>query len=208
MALFDKKEPAAEPKEQSKSTVDIIKDMKAQNYSNNQIVEYLQKQGLKSNEIFDAMNKVEAGPAAAPPGAAPMTQGPGPMGPPAMTPMPGEGISKEQIEEISESIVEERMEDFQKEMKKITDWKDSTEAKITALQQKTEELTKSFDTLHTGVLGKIEEYDKGLTAVGTEIKALEKVFSKILPTLTENVSELSRITQKMKAPSKAAAKKA
>ncbi|MBW2992170.1 hypothetical protein KY345_03045 [Candidatus Woesearchaeota archaeon] len=198
MALFEKKkEPAAEaPAEESKSPEDIIREMKSQNYSNNQIVEYLQKQGLKSNEIFDAMNKVETGPAAAPLGAPP-AQPSAPMGPPAMPPMPS-GISKEQVEEISESIVDERIEDFQKEFKKITDWKDATEAKITELQTKLEDLSKNFETLHTGVLGKIEEYDKGITDVGTEIKALEKVFSKILPTLTENVSELSRITQKLK----------
>lgn len=212
MALFEKKkEPAEETAEEPKSSVDIIKEMKSKNYSNNQIVEYLQKQGLKSDEIFDAMNHVDAGPAGTPiGGGAPSVQKP--LSAPASTagvqmahPSPMQqmqraesGVSKEQVEEISESIVEERIEDFNKEFKKITDWKDSTEANIAALTQKLEDLTKNFETLHTGVLGKIEEYDKGITEVGTEIKALEKVFSKILPTLTENVSELSRITKKMK----------
>lgn len=204
MALFEKKkEPAKEApaSPEPKSTIDIIREMKAQNYSNNQIVEYLQRQGLKSNDIFDAMNQVEAGSAAGPiPESKPAA--PAPMGPPAMPPMPGSGISKEQVEEISESIVDEKFEDFNKDFKKLTDWKDSTENKLVALEQKLADLTKSFDDLHKGVLGKIEEYDKGIVEVGTEIKALEKVFSKILPTLTENVSELSRITQKMKGSAK------
>ena len=198
MALFNKKKaPAAEPIAE-KTPVDIIQDMRAQNYSNNQIVEYMQKQGLRSDEIFDAMNKAEAGMPGAPSAIEQMSAQSAPMGPSFMPPMMDAGLSKEQVEEISESIVDEKMEDFQKEFKKITDWKDSTKARLAAIEQKIEDMSKSFELLHTGVLGKIEEYDKGITEVGTEIKALEKVFSKILPTLTENVSELSRITQKLK----------
>ena len=204
MALFEtkKKEPTAEGE---KSPKDIIQEMKSKNYSNNQIVEYLQKQGMKSQEIFDMMNKVDAGPSAGPIGGP--TPIPKPINPMASGPQPGPmssgGMSKEQIEEISESIVDEKMEDFQKESKKITDWKDTTETRLTAMETRLEELAKNFEALHTGVLGKIEEYDKGLTDVGTEIKALEKVFSKILPTLTENVSELGRITKNLKAAPKA-----
>jgi len=50
------------------------------------------------------------------------------------------------------------------------------------------------------VLGKIGDYDKTLENVGTEIKALEKVFQKILPGFVENVQELSRITRRIKEP--------
>jgi hypothetical protein len=202
MALFDKKKEPAAASAEERNTIDIIRDMKSQVYNNNQIVEYLQKQGLKSDDIFDAMNRAEAGAAAGPvEGFGPMQQsGPQMMGQQTqfMPPMSEMSMSKEQIEEISESIVDERIEDLKKEFKKITDWKESAETRLVVLGQKLEDLTKNFDALHTGVLGKIDEYDKGITEVGTEIKALEKVFSKILPTLTENVSELSRITQKFK----------
>ena len=55
-----------------------------------------------------------------------------------------------------------------------------------------------LETLHKAIVSKIGEYDKNLLDVGTEIKAMEKVFQKVLPTLTENVSELSRITRQVK----------
>ena len=42
------------------------------------------------------------------------------------------------------------------------------------------------------------EYDKNMKEVGTDIKALETVFKKILPSFTENVAELSRITKRVK----------
>ena len=47
--------------------------------------------------------------------------------------------------------------------------------------------------MHKGILGKISEYDQNLVNVGTEIKAMEKVFEKILPSFTDNVQRLSRI---------------
>ena len=54
-------------------------------------------------------------------------------------------------------------------------------------------LKERFESLHKGVLGKITEYDQNLTNVGTEIKAMEKVFQNILPTFTENVNKLERV---------------
>lgn len=207
MALFEKKKDVVAPAAENKSPVDIVRDMMSQGYSNNQVVEYLQKQGLRSEEIFDAMNKAEAGPSAGPIESGPQQFAQTPQQAAFMQSMPEFGISKEQVEEISESVVDERIEDLRKEFKKITDWKEAAEIKLATVVQKLEDLSKNFDNLHVGVLGKIEEYDKGIIEVGTEIKALEKVFSKILPTLTENVSELSRITQKLKESPKSAAKK-
>ena len=64
--------------------------------------------------------------------------------------------------------------------------------KIAQIQQQINDLNASFDSLHKGVLGKITEYDENLTNVGTEIKAMEKVFSKVLPSLTESVNKLDR----------------
>jgi prefoldin subunit 5 len=52
--------------------------------------------------------------------------------------------------------------------------------------------------LQKGIFGKINEYDKSIVNVGTGIKSLEKVFKDVLPTLTENVQELDRLTRKLK----------
>ena len=157
MALFEKKKEPAAPAAEDRSAVDIIKDMKSQGYNNNQIVDYLQKQGLKSDDIFDAMNKAEAGTPAGPvEGFGPVQQPPMQMGSQQMQfmpPMSDAGISKEQIEEISESIVDEKIEDIKKEFKKISDWKDSAETRLTALEQKLEDISKNFDVLSIDIDG-------------------------------------------------------
>ncbi|RMF05574.1 hypothetical protein D6764_04340 [Candidatus Woesearchaeota archaeon] len=55
-----------------------------------------------------------------------------------------------------------------------------------------------FDSLHRGVLGKIGEYDQNIVNIGTEIKAMERVFQKVLPVFTENVNELNRVTEEIR----------
>jgi hypothetical protein len=66
------------------------------------------------------------------------------------------------------------------------------------LEQQFQDLKADFQSLHKALIGKVNEYDQNILNVGTEIKAMEKVFQKILPTFTENVSELSRITGKVR----------
>ena len=57
--------------------------------------------------------------------------------------------------------------------------------------------------LQQALVGKIGEYDQNILNVGMEIKAMEKVFQKVLPQFTENVNELSRVTQSIKKPKNA-----
>lgn len=124
-----------------------------------------------------------------PPGAPP------PMGAP---PPPAPEIGKEQIEEIAEAIVDEKWKEKEIEINKIIEWKDETVTKLTQFKQQIDDLKASFDSLHKGMLGKISEYDENLTNVGTEIKAMEKVFSKVLPSLTDSVNKMQRMTGTVK----------
>ncbi len=220
MALFGNNEEEQAPPPSGPPT-DLVLKMRSQGYSNNQIVQSLQREGYKSHDIFDAMNQADIKGNVAPvnsenPSMAQpeneMTMTQPPMQESEMMsqpPMPTmnqaqqfeqpTSISndKEQMEEVVETIIAEKWEELVKDVKKIVDWKESTEKKMTQIDLQIKNITENFDKLHKGVLGKISEYDEGLTNVGTEIKALEKVFQKILPTFTENVNELSRITSSM-----------
>lgn len=127
----------------------------------------------------------------------------------AMPPMPpppqsGEfinqssGMNRESTEEIVESIVDEKWNELMKGLDKVLEWKESTDARMIRIENEIKSLKERFEELHQGILAKIGEYDKGIRDVGSDIKAMESVFKKILPTFTENVSELSRITKKIK----------
>jgi len=52
----------------------------------------------------------------------------------------------------------------------------------------------NFNNLHQGILGKIGEYDSNLKEVGSSVKAMDQVFKNILPSLTDSVNKLSRIS--------------
>lgn len=132
-----------------------------------------------------------------PPGPAPAPQWPMPPpgGMPPQMPMPGAPVDKERIEEVAEAIIDEKWNELLKDINKMIEWKEKTESRLLRIEQDITNLKANFESLHKGILGKISEYDQNLVDVGTEIKAMEKVFQKVLPTFTENVNKLSRLTK-------------
>ena len=207
MALFNK--PNGLP-------VDQVKAMRSRGFDNNQIVQALQRNGYSSTQIFDALNQADLVS-----GAPPMMdqQGFPPSDIPQFQPQPmmqmqdnqqaysgqqgggsseGGGITSEEVEELVESVIEEKWDDLAKDINKIVEWKAEVESKLAKLEQRLDSIQDSFDKLHQAVIGKVGDYDKNILEVGAEVKAMEKVFSKVLPLFTENVSELSRVVQALK----------
>ncbi|MFH1400694.1 MAG: hypothetical protein ABIH41_04185 [Nanoarchaeota archaeon] len=196
---------------QSGIPLDQVHNMKAQGYENNQIIESLQRDGFTSAQIFDALNQADMHPAT---DTYSQQQAPQPpQAPAASFPPPSEseqeypyqehlhphGGSFEQTntEELVEAIIDEKWNELVKDINTIIDWKNETENKIIAIEQNFNNLKDQFDKLHQSILGRVGEYDKHIQDVGAEVKAMEKVFSKVLPIFTENVHELSRITRRM-----------
>jgi hypothetical protein len=179
--------------------------MRAKGFDNNQIVQALQRNGYSSTQIFDALNQADllsgAGSFAEPPplpGASSSEPSASQYGGGYEDSGGGGGIANEEVEELIESVIEEKWEELSKDIAKVVEWKNDVETKIAKLEQRFESLKDDFDKLHQAIIGKIGEYDKNILEVGAEVKAMEKVFSKVLPLFTENVSELARITQALK----------
>ncbi len=129
-----------------------------------------------------------------------MGQQPTGMPPPTGMQPFGEPISHNATnEELIEAIIDEKWNELVKDVNKIIEWKNQTETRVTSIEQELRDIKDQFDKLHQALIGKIGEYDKHLLDVGTEIKAMEKVFAKVLPVFTQNVSELTRITDDLKA---------
>jgi len=196
---FGKKKEEEEPAAPGLPT-DQVMVLKQRGMSNDQIIPELERQGYSSNQIFDALNQTNISGAGSqlepnmdmqPQQGLPQEQ-PYPTQP-EQTPKPQ--IDKEQIEEIAEAIIDEKWKEFEDDLKIIIDWKDKTESRINKFEQQIDDLTGSLNSLHKSLLGKISEYDRNITDVGVEIKAMEKVFQKVLPNLTENVNKLERMTK-------------
>ena len=178
-----------------------IEDMQRKGLSNNQIIQSLQRDGFSSTQIFDALNQANMQPThqmtVSPEngwnaGAASLP--PPPM--PGLSAMPD--MSGSSNEELIEAMVDEKWTELVKSVNKIIEWKEAMTTRIDKLEQRLEDMKGEYDRLHEAVVGKIGEYDKNILEVGAEVKAMEKVFSKVLPVFTENVAELSRITDKVR----------
>ncbi len=207
MALFGfgkKKEEEAPPIQPSAGTpVDQVMTMKNQGYADNQIVENLQGQGYNSSQVLDAMN--QAGMSQQMPDQPAPEQAPHPAEPypptEQYTQQPPEDYGtpvteKERIEELAEAIIEEKWNELVKDINKVIEWKETTESRINRIEEGLNDLKGGLDSLHKSIIAKISDYDKNIGNVGVEIKAMEKVFQKVLPTLTENVNRLERMGKK------------
>ena len=193
--------------------IDTVLGLRQQGLSNNQIIQELQRQGYHSQQIFDAINTAEPANTPATPvdiGVAPQEGIPQERIPQPtieetalqQAPSPEFDYSKEKIEEMAEAIIDEKWEELVKSINKIIEWKDKMDATIHKLEQEMKDLKENFDQLHSSMIGKIKEYDRNIVNVGTEVKAMEKVFEKVLPTFTENVGELRRIIKGTKGTKK------
>ena len=104
----------------------------------------------------------------------------------------------ERIEEISESIIQEKWEEVMKNIGNIPLWKEKVNTEILSIKQEVIRTQQRFDNLEKAILGKISRYDDSVRDLGSEMKALEKVFERILTPLTTNIKELTKITNDLK----------
>ncbi|MBW2982774.1 hypothetical protein KY327_00555 [Candidatus Woesearchaeota archaeon] len=196
--------------------VDQVKSMQAQGMDNNQIIQALQRDGYNATQIFDAMNQAAvAGHTPAvhrgehsmndqqyPPQSPQQSTPPHPPGASGSAPGTSSGssgpVNQEGVEELVEAIIDEKWNELVKDINTIVEWKNQAQNTIVSIEQQFNDLKAQFDKLHQALIAKIGEYDKNILDVGAEVKAMEKVFSKVLPVFTENVSELNKITKRLK----------
>ena len=172
--------------------VDQVIGMQQQGLTNNQIIQTLQRQGYQPQQIYDAMAMAENRGGMEPM----MPETPSPEGMPGEAQRPAE--PPKGMEEMAEAIVEEKWHEFTRELGKMTEWQNATGSRLDKVEQSLGDMKADLENLHKAIVSKISDYDKNLLDVGTEIKAMEKVFQKVLPELTGSVAELSRITKTVK----------
>jgi len=166
----------------------MIQSLKQQGLSNNQIIQQLQHQGYTTTQIFDALSQGGAAPTPV------FTQRPVMDSPP----LPPRSAGSTDTEELIEAIIDEKWNDLLADINKVIAWKDATENRLVRLEQQLSDIKDNFSKLQQSVVGKVGEYDQHILEVGAEVKAMEKVFSKVLPVFTDNVAELSRVADAMK----------
>lgn len=183
MPMFDKKG----------SPVPEVMQLRQQGLTDDIIVDELSQRGYNQQQISDALSQADAGQDySVPPADMPMMSSPQPSY------QEDAGNVYERMEEIAEALIDEKWDDLIAEVKKIIEWKNKSEEKQNKLQHDVDKLKDDFKMLHEAVLGKLDDYDSRMRDVGTELKAVGKVFKEVIPTFVDNVKELSAVKEDLK----------
>ena len=113
-------------------------------------------------------------------------------------PRPSAEASSGKIQEIVETIVEEKWEDLLAKVGDLNLWKESVNNDLEAIKQELLRTQERFNNLQAALVGKVTDYSRNISDMNAEMKALEQVLKNILEPLTTNVKELSRITSQFK----------
>ena len=168
----------------SKELIDAVVQMKQAGYTEKEIIQALREQGYSPAEIQESLSRAEE-------------RGAEPYYPPPKPPQQ----SYEEYEGISggeDSGFEEKSRVFSRDISDIKNWKDKTASRIDKIEQSLEDMKRQVSGLNKAIIGKVEDYEKNLLDVGTELKAMQKVFKDSLPELTGSIAELSRMTKEKK----------
>lgn len=189
--------------------------MKQKGYSNQRVFENLQSQGYSSSEISEALNQAEIKTSISnydsnlqPSSLNVYEEPPAPtQEQPQIRKAPEQQIiqqppryeeSEEKLQEIAEIIVDEKWKQFLQVLNDITVFKERVKTEIVSIKQELLRLENRFENMQKSVLSRVSEYGKGISDVGSELKAMEKVFENIITPLTTNIKELSKITEELK----------
>lgn len=103
-----------------------------------------------------------------------------------------------EMQALVEQIVEEKWQHLMRGVGDISVWKARVAEDMEAVKQEVLRTQRRLEDLQVAVMGKVKEYHEGVGKLGSDMKALEHVFAKIMEPLTMNVKELSKITEDMK----------
>lgn len=107
-------------------------------------------------------------------------------------------LSSEDVQELIESIIEDRWQQVVVSVGDISLWKSQVDDDLSAIKQEILRVEDRMTRLQASLIGRVDEYGKSISKVGSEVEALERVFQKIMDPLTSNIKELNRITQDLK----------
>jgi len=182
--------PELPPLDQNQMGPPPVNEMRSSGMSSRDVVRDLTGRGYPSTDILAGFQMPNSGP---------IPQPELPM-PPAPSPSPRffSRPSTEEVQEVAEKIVEEKWRIAEREIDSVKKWRDDFETNLSNLSDRMTKLEMKMDSVEQAILGKVEEYGKGISDVGTELKAMQKVFATTMPTFTENIKELQGLVEETK----------
>ena len=153
------------------------------NQNNNQ-----QQQGMQQNQGFNQNNTNQQQQSQPPQG--------GQQG--QQMANPSQGTVDPQIEELIETIVSENFQRVEQRFDEIFDEIDVLADKVGELEDRVEELEIRDDEDQQQFVQKVDEVEDHIDSYESRIGGLEKAFQQVLPSLVDNVRDLTSLVQEIK----------
>jgi hypothetical protein len=191
----------------AETPINEVIEMRKQGMTNDQIISKLKAEGYNFSQIQNAMSQAEVKGSAVPAPAIPL---PDIALPEPATPTFDEPTAvdlqkpepvragKDDIERLLEQIIEEKWKGVTNKLDAIESWKVGIEAKMTTIDKGIATLNDRIDKVQASAASKTDEYDRTMQDVQTEMKALEKIMGKLIPSMTDTIKELRDIAEETK----------
>ena len=95
------------------------------------------------------------------------------------------------ITEIAEQVVSEKFEEFNKTTGDISSFKNSTQDKLSDLDQRLKRIEKILDTLQSSILKRVGDYVTDVRDIKSELIETQKTFTKLVPDLRKKTASHS-----------------
>lgn len=106
-----------------------------------------------------------------------------------------------ELEEIVESVVEEKWKDLQERLEDMHERIDAMESKITTLGVQYNTLKDAGASERGSIGSKIDEYKDSINGIEARIGSIEKAFKETLPSMIDSVKSITEVVEKLKAQS-------
>lgn len=130
--------------------------------------------------------------------AAPPEQNPDPIERPDGQDTRSQGEVDPATERLIETIVEEKLENIRSEFEEVYEEIDLITKEIADLEDRVDELEIRDDEDQQQFVQKVEEMEDHIDSYQSRIGGLEKAFQQVLPSLVENVKDLTTLVQEIK----------
>ena len=102
------------------------------------------------------------------------------------------------VDELVETVVAERLDRVKNEFESVYDQIDILADELESLEQRVDELETRRDEDNTEVVERVDQMSQQLESTQSRIGGLEKAFQQVLPSLVDNVKDLTSLVQEMK----------
>jgi len=188
-----------------------VVDMRSQGFSNEKIIEALLAEKFTYQQIRDAVQQADIKKNISNPGASEKMENSSsskestPSNPQPAMPRPQpmaqrqSMINVDEIQRILEEIISEKWRESEDVIRSMIEWKASVSTKMKDLDTRISEFNVRLDSMNSVLGKKAEEFNQTMIEVDTEVKALDKALNKLVPALSDNISELKDMINRKQA---------